>query len=90
LVFRQYVGQFGLAEMILFLTDKREQFFCRLFFVRRNGYSYGHICFRRTSGVLWILDAAVYSRSRRTVISRLLDGVILVGFEMARFCTFHL
>jgi hypothetical protein len=29
-------------------------------------------------------------RSLRTVIFRLLDDVILVGFEMASFCTFHL
>ncbi|XP_051187788.1 uncharacterized protein [Lolium perenne] len=52
----------------------------RLFFVRRIGYNYGHICSRRTSEILWLLDATGSWRSLRTAFSRLLDGVTLAGF----------
>jgi hypothetical protein len=87
-IFRQYVGLSGLAGMILLLTNRREQFFCRLFSVQRIEYSYGGICFRRINGILWILGETGCSRSLRIAISRLLDDDILAEFKMDSFVYF--
>ncbi|KAK1615206.1 hypothetical protein QYE76_020723 [Lolium multiflorum] len=78
---RNFRQESGVWEMFMQISIVSQEFdyydhliHHRLFFVRRIGYSYGHTFSRRTSGILWILDATDYWRSHGTAISRLLDG----------------
>jgi hypothetical protein len=50
LEFQLYVGLFGDAEMILFLTNRRELTFYRLFVGIHTGSSYELFSFRRIGG----------------------------------------
>jgi hypothetical protein len=60
LVFQLYVGQFGIAEMILSLTKRILLIFCRLFILWFTGSSFGVSCSRRISESEWFLDATVF------------------------------
>jgi hypothetical protein len=82
LEFLLFVRLFGDAEMILFLTNRRELTFCRLFLGLHTGSSYGFFSFRRINGRIWILDATDCWRLLRASIYRLLDADILIGYKM--------
>ena len=75
-VFRLYVGQYGIAEMILFLTKRTPLISCRLFTLWFTGSSFGVSCSRRTSGSAWFLDATVFEWLPRIFSTRLLGGML--------------
>jgi hypothetical protein len=76
LVFRLYVGQFGIAGMILFLIERTLLFFCRLSTLWFIGSSFGVSCSRRTSGSAWFLDTTAFEWLPRIFSTRLLSGLL--------------
>jgi hypothetical protein len=76
LVFRLYVDQFGIAEIILFLIERTLLISCRLSTLWFTGSSFGVSCFRRTSGSTWFLDATAFEWLPRIFSTRLLGGLL--------------
>jgi hypothetical protein len=76
LVFRLYVDQFVITEMILFLIERTLLIFCRLSTLWSTGSSYGVSCSRRTSESAWFLDATAFEWLPMIFSTRLLGGLL--------------
>ena len=76
-----FYGQFGIVEMMLCLTKRILDNFCRLFIVLPTGSTSGHVFFQRASEGVWLLDALGWWRSFGLSSTRV-DGGTLVDYRV--------